>query len=86
MRVYLNLPAGAGEVARQVERLEEVLSIVFLCAYQGQEIFPYPGYRNPGRGRLRTSGRLKPPGHRLPAAPPPRLSPSLMPTAGELTH
>ena len=26
----------AGEVARQVERLENILSIIFFCAYQGQ--------------------------------------------------
>ena len=36
MRVYLPLQAKAGEVARQVERLEDILSIIFFCAYQGQ--------------------------------------------------
>jgi len=36
MRVYFPLQAKAGEAARQVERLEDILSIVFFCAYQGQ--------------------------------------------------
>ena len=48
MRVYLDLQAGAGEVARQVERLREVSSIVFFCADQGQQIFAYARARLPG--------------------------------------
>ena len=49
MRVYLDLQAGAGEVARQVERLGEVSSIVFFCAGQGQQIFAFPGRGPPAR-------------------------------------
>ena len=50
MRVYLDLQAGAGEVARQVEGLKEVSSIVFFCAYQGQQIFPYRNIPDAGAG------------------------------------
>jgi hypothetical protein len=63
MRVYLDLQAGTGEVPRQGERLGEILSIVFFCAGQGQQIFIWADAATGGAAAPGQPAVLRPAGH-----------------------
>jgi hypothetical protein len=51
----------AGEAARQAERREDIVTIVFFCAIQGQFIFPDPGIPAAGAGEQRPGEATRPP-------------------------
>jgi hypothetical protein len=44
----------SGEAALQTEPRENIFTIIFFCAYQGQFIFPYPRIPAAGAGERRT--------------------------------